>query len=179
MFKNFKISNLKNVRVLCAMALLIALYAALYTLQIPLSPQLRITFTFIPLAVCGWLFGGAAAFFTGMLCDIVGFLLFPTGAYFPGFTLTTMLSGLVYGLFLYRRNGKSLFLNIVISKFLVTVFFNMGLNSLWISILYKKAFWVYLSGRIIKNIIMLPIEIVILFAVIQLLIRAGVQKMYK
>ena len=179
MFKNFKISNLKNLRVLCAMALLVALYAALYTLQIPLSPQLRITFTFIPLAVCGWLFGGAAALLTGMLCDILSFLLFPTGAYFPGFTLTAMLSGLVYGLFLYKKSGKALFTNIIISKLIVTVFFNIGLNSLWISILYKKAFWVYLSGRIVKNIIMLPIEIVILFAVIELLIRSGVQKMYK
>ena len=179
MFKNFKFSNLKKIRVLCAMALLVALYTALYTLQIPLSPQLRITFTFIPLAVCGWLFGGAAALLTGMICDIVGFLFFPTGAYFPGFTLTTMLSGLIYGLFLYKKNGKNLLTNIVISKLIVTVFFNMGLNSLWISILYKKAFWVYLSGRIIKNIIMLPIEIVILFAVIELLIRSGVQKMYK
>ncbi|MBR4723870.1 MAG: folate family ECF transporter S component [Clostridia bacterium] len=179
MFKNFKISNLKNIRVLCATALLVALYVALYTLQIPLSPQLRITFTFIPLAVCGWLFGGAAALLTGMLCDVLAFLFFPTGAYFPGFTLTTMLSGLVYGMFLYKKTGKSLFVNIIIAKIIVTVFFNIVLNSLWISILYKKAFWFYLSGRIIKNIAMLPVEILILFGVIELLTHSGVQKMYK
>lgn len=179
MFKNLKMSNLKNLRVLCAMALLVALYAALYMLQIPISTQLRVTFTFIPLAVCGWLFGGIPALLVGAVSDIVSFLLFPTGAYFFGFTVTSMLSGLVYGLFLCGKSGKSLFWSIVISKIIVTVFFNIGLNSVWISMLYNKAFFAFLTGRIVKNILLLPIEIPLLFAVLELLKRSGIQKMYK
>ena len=47
-----------------------------------------------------------AKFFTGVV--LVGALLFPTGAFFPGFTLTAACTGLLYGLCLYRRDRSLL-----------------------------------------------------------------------
>lgn len=181
MFKNFKDSakNLKNLRVLCATALLCALYVALYAVKLPLGEQLRITFTFVPVALAGWLFGIVPAVCVGALGDILGCTLFPQGAYFFGYTLTSMLSGLIFGAFLYKREPKKLIWYVIISKLLVSLLLNVGLNSYWATFFVPKSFFVIAWGKLIKNALMLPVEIIVLFAVIEGLKRAGVQKMYK
>ena len=33
--------------------------------------------------------------------DILGMMIFPSGSYFPGFTLTAFLTGVIYGVVLY------------------------------------------------------------------------------
>lgn len=181
MFKNFAESakSLKNLRVLCATALLSALYVALYAVKIPLGEQLRITFTFVPIALAGWLFGIFPAIIVGALGDILGCYLFPQGAYFFGYTVTAMLTGLIFGLFLYKKDSKNLIWYVIISKFLVSLLLNVGLNSYWATFFVPKSVFVIMSGKLIKNAIMLPVEIIVLFAVIEGLKRAGVQKMYK
>ena len=181
MFKNFLESakSIKNLRVLCATALLSALYVALYAVKIPLGEQLRITFTFVPVALAGWLFGIVPAVIVGAVGDILGCTLFPQGAYFFGYTLTSMLSGLIFGLFLYKREGKKLILYVIIAKFLVSLLLNVGLNSYWATFFVPKSFFVIAGGKLIKNALMLPVEIIVLYAVIEGLKRAGVQKMYK
>jgi ECF transporter S component (folate family) len=181
MFKNLSESakNIKNLRVLCATALLSALYVALYSVKIPLGEQLRITFTFVPVALAGWLFGIVPAIIVGALGDILGCLLFPQGAYFFGYTLTSMLSGLVFGLFLYKRSSKEMILYVIISKLLVSLVLNTGLNSYWATFFVSKSVFVIMWGKLIKNIIMLPVEILVLIAVIEGLRHSGVQKMYK
>ena len=42
---------------------------------------------------------------------------------------------------------------------------NLLLTPLWLSILYKNAFIVLFAARIVKNVIMLPIETAILYVV--------------
>ena len=181
MFKNFLESakSIKNLRVLCASALLSALYVALYAVKIPLGEQLRITFTFIPIAIAGWLFGIVPAVIVGAIGDILGCLLFPQGAYFWGYTLTAMLTGLVFGIFLYKKDTKGTLWAVILSKFLVSLLLNIGLNSYWATFFVPTSYLLIAYGKLIKNAIMLPIEIVVLFAVIEALRYAGVQKMYK
>ena len=181
MFKNFLDSakSIKNLRVLCATALLSALYVAIYAVKIPLGDQLRITFTFVPVALAGWLFGIVPAVIVGALGDFLGCHIFPQGAYFWGFTVTSMLSGLIFGLFLYKKDGKNLIWYVILSKFLVSLLLNIGLNSYWATFFVPKSFFVIMWGKVIKNALMLPVEVIVLFAVIEGLKRAGVQKMYK
>jgi len=40
------------------------------------------------------------------LGDLIGAILFPFGAYFPGFTLSAIISGFIYGIFLYDKNNN-------------------------------------------------------------------------
>ena len=171
--------NIKNLKVLCASALLSALYVALYAVKIPLGEQLRITFTFVPIAIAGWLFGIFPAMLVGAVGDIIGCFLFPQGAYFWGYTVTALLTGLIFGLFLYKREGKSIIWFVIISKLLVSLLLNVGLNSYWATFFIEKSFFVIMSGKLVKNAIMLPVEILVLFAVIEGISRAGIQKMYK
>ena len=48
-------------------------------------------------------------------------------------------------------------------KYIANVFINILLNTVWLSILYGKAFSVLVVPRITKNLIALPIEVIILF----------------
>lgn len=181
MFKNFLDSakNIKDLRKLCAMALLIAVYFALYAVKIPINDQLRITFTFLPVAIAGWLFGIVPAMLVSGIGDFVGCILFPQGAYFYGYTITAVLTGFVFGLFLYKAEGKQVILKVIISKLIITLLLNIGLNSYWATFFVPKSFWIIMSGKVIKNLAMLPIEIILLFGLIKALSGAKIQKMYK
>lgn len=178
---NFLISakSLKNTRVLCSSAILAALFVVLYSIKLQLAPELRITFTFIPLAVAGWLFGPLPAMLVGLIGDVIGCLLFPAGAYFPGFTLSQVLGGFIFGIFLYKKDRQKLFLPVILSKTTISLFLNVALNSIWLSMLYGKAWTIYALSHIVKNIIALPIEVVILIFIIKLLSSRGIEKMYK
>ena len=184
MFKNLKKSakSLKDTRVLCTSAIMAALYVVLYAVKIPLTPDdsLRITFTFIPLALSGWLFGPVPAAIVGFVGDIAGFLLSPSkGPYFPGFTLSSILTGFLFGLILYKANSKNCILKAILSKTCVSAFVNVFLNSLWLSFLYEKAWVIYAGSHLVKNLILLPLEIVILIIIIKLLSSRNIEKMYK
>ncbi len=170
-------NNLKDTRVLCASAILIAVYFALYAVKIPMAMDIRITFTFIPLALCGWLFGAIPAMLVGIIADIISALLMPQGPYFPGFTITAALSGLCFGLFLYEQ--KSFILRVILSKFIINILFNTFLNAFWLTFLYSKGYIIYLTEHFIKNILALPIEILLLIILLKLLTEHGLKKMYK
>lgn len=145
------------------MGLLIALDIILARFLSISTPFLKIGFGFLPAALSGMLFGPLWGGVTLALADIMGFMIFPQGSYFPGFTFTAFVSGTIYGLYLYKR--PKTILNIVLAILTVMLASNIGMNSLWLSILYHKAFIPLLVPRIIKNAIMLPIETVVIFAV--------------
>lgn len=173
MFKNFVNSSksLRNTRILAICSIMVAMYVVLDLFQLQLTPQLVISFSFIPIAITGWLFGMAPAMLVGGVSDILSFLVKPTGAFFPGFTLTAILTGAVFGAIMHGAKGKAIWLLSIISKTLVTVVLNIGLNTYWTSILSGKAYLVLLYGRIIKNAVMLPAEILVMALIISLLYR--------
>ena len=181
MFKNFiqSAKNFKSTKILCASAIMTAMYVALYAMKLQLTPQLRITFTFIPMALTGWLFGPVPAMAVGLCGDVIGAQVFPSGSFFPGFTVTAVLSGLIYGLCLYRTEGKWLLLRAAAAKFLVNMLMNTLLNAYWLSVITGKGYLVYLSSHFIKNISTLVFEVIVLYFIMKFLSSHGVTKMYK
>lgn len=176
----FKISakNLSQSLKLATMAMFVALYVVLYAVKIPITPESRISVTFIPVALCGYLLGPVPAMLVGGIGDVVAFFLFPSGAYFPGFTVSAILSGMVYGCLLYKSSGLSMRVRVVISKIIITVCINMILNTLWTAILYEKAFFVLLFSRVLKNLITMPFQIIITIIFIDIMSKCGVTKKY-
>ena len=106
----------------------------------------------------------------GASADIVGYIVNPAGGMlFPGFTVTALISGFFYGLLLNRehsKNGKLPIWRIVTAKTLDTVICNIILNTFCCSVLYSNTFIALLPARIIKNLIMLPIEVIVLIFVV-------------
>src|SRR6056297_2893260 len=70
-------------------------------LLIPIAgfPALKINFSAVPIILSGIMFGPVAGFMTGGVADVIGYLINPQGgAFFPGFTLSTALTGMIPGL---------------------------------------------------------------------------------
>lgn len=96
------------------------------------------------------------------LGDIIGALLFPVGAYFPGFTFTNIVTALTLALLL-RKNVK--ILNTSLAVFINKIVGSLILNPLWISILYRggiDAYPAYMVTRIPQAVIMLFVEIIVI-----------------
>ncbi|WP_315114318.1 folate family ECF transporter S component [uncultured Clostridium sp.] len=125
------------------------------------TPIIRISFGFLPLAMTGMLFGPVWGGVAGAVADLLGMAIFPKGAYFPGFTLSTALSGAIYGLFLYKKS-KNL-VNITLATAIVVIFVNLGLNSLWLSMITGKGLYALIIPRIIKNLIELPVRVFVIY----------------
>lgn len=79
-----------------AMVTCAALIAAAIVLSRFLSINawnLKIGFTFVPVFIAAYLYGPIGGAVVGGIADFIGAILFPIGAYFPGFTLTCVITG--------------------------------------------------------------------------------------
>lgn len=131
------------------------------------TPITKISFAFIPTMLCAIWLGPKWTVLLNVLGDVIGATLFPTGPYFIGYTISTAIAGLIYGLLLYKKENDSyteweFIARVVISVVLVSVITNMGLNTLWVSITTGKAFKVLFMTRIVKQLIMIPVHIVVI-----------------
>lgn len=174
--KDWKTSakNLKSVRYLALMAAFIALKIILSATYIPVSENLRIGISFLVVALEASIVGPVAGMVSGAVTDVLSFIVFPNGPFFPGYTLTAMMGELFYALLLYNR--EITVVRIVIAKILNNYIVNVGLGSLWSSMLYGNVYVVYFARSIIKNTIMLPIEVILLVVLFNLLGKILVRK---
>ena len=126
-----------TLRQLTVSALLIALDVVFSRVLAINTPLMKIGLGFAAVALSAMLYGPLWAALTAALGDLVGALLFPTGAYFPGFTATAALTGLIFGLFLYRREKSWLraFLAALCNCLLVTLL----LNTLMIAVFFRSS----------------------------------------
>ncbi|MBR6684609.1 MAG: folate family ECF transporter S component, partial [Firmicutes bacterium] len=95
-FRNLR--SVTTLSMLIAVALVLNLFAS-----IQITDSLRLGFGFIATAIMGMLYGPVCAALSAGLVDILQFFLKPMGEFFPGYTLTAMLGGLLYGFFLYKK----------------------------------------------------------------------------
>jgi ECF transporter S component (folate family) len=168
------------VRTMAYSALLIAMGVVLSMIKIPLSTITEITLTGLPIAVGGYLLGPWMGFVIGALIDVCGFLIAPKGAFFPGFTLSSGLVGLIYGLFLYRkywereaeagsllRSGKKgLVLRILLAHLIKTLGISLCLNCVWLAVFYSLDFSVVFFSSLPKEAVNFPIEVFLIYSLI-------------
>lgn len=132
------------------------------------TPLLTIGFSFVPIMLSAIILGWKYSTFITTISDIIGALLFPTGSYFFGFTITSFLTGLTYGLLLYNKNefkiDKKFIIKLIISTIIVTGLLNGGLNTIWLLIISKNATKFIIPIRIVKQLIMAPIKIFTILA---------------
>jgi len=131
------------------------------------TPLFRIGFGFLPTALCGIILGPIIGGISAVIADLVGFALNPTGTYFPGFTLSALLTGTIYGFFLYKK-PKTTF-RFLIPVTIVCLFINLILNTYWLSILLGNGFFALMPSRLLKEFIMIPIQFTLIKAVYQYL----------
>lgn len=130
------------------------------------TPIMKISFAFAPTMLCAFWLGPKWTLLLNVLGDLIGATLFPTGAFFVGYTVSTAVSALIYGCLLYQGffGKKWLAFRTILATILVAVIVNMGLNTLWTSITAGQAFWPLLGARIVKQFVMVPIHVVVFLA---------------
>ena len=160
-------------------AMLLALQVILGTfLEIPF-PQKQFNLGFVPIAVAGALLGWPYALAVGSLGDIIGIILKPNGPFFPGFSLTGALVGIICGLILYRK--KPSIVRVVILVSFVFGIIYLFLNSYWLYFMnsntwrelvkitsepISKTYWGWVSWRFRAYPIEVPVNIALVYYVL-------------
>lgn len=165
--------ELQSLRVLAFAALLVAVRIVMSALFIPVGENLRVYFSFFFTALGSAVCGPAVAILSGFIADILGYIVSPTGVFFPGYTLSSMLGGLVYALFLYR--ARISVLRIALSKLCVNLFVNMFLGSVWSAVQFGKGYYYYLAKSAVKNVSLLPFEVIFLTLFLQMAVPTAVR----
>ena len=147
---------------------ILAQFAVLVAMEIVLSRflsintwSLKIGFAFVPVAVAGMLYGPVQAGIIAAAADLIGAMLFPSGPFFPGFTLTAFLGGVAYGLALHKKRGPLRIIAVVCVRELLL---SLLLNTLWICILSSTDFFATLIAgvRMFQCFGMIPVQFVVI-----------------
>lgn len=151
---------MNKTRVLVFMALFISLEVVLTRFFSIQTPIVRIGFGFLPVALSSIMLGPIIGGITAAVADVVRMFAFPSGfPYFPGFTFSALASGMIYGLFLYKK-PKTL-LRIALAVLTVTVVVDLGLNTLWLTVFMGNAMSAF-AVRLVKSLIMFPIQVALI-----------------
>lgn len=152
------------------MGLMIALEIVLSKLVSINISFLRIGFGFLPIVILAILYGPVWAGIGYAIGDLIGAFVFPTGAFFPGFTATALLTGLIYGWVLYRREISVW--RALTASVLVCVICNLLLNTFWLTFIIGKGFNVLLASRAIKELVAIPVMTLLILVMDRTVIKA-------
>ena len=161
-----KYSKLKTI---CFSAMLIAIEVVLNRFLSINTLGLKIGFSFVPIVIAALLFGGVRAGVIYGLADLIGALLFPIGSYHPGFTVSAFLMGMIYGLFLYKREKLGLFKNILPPVLINCIVLGLFVNTAWVSWLYSsKSYWGWFIYRLPEYALLIPVSVALIPALFKL-----------
>lgn len=166
-----------KIRTITAAAMFGAISVVLGYFSIEVGSFLKIGFSTIANQFVYYLFGPVVGGVFGGALDILKYLIKPTGAFFPGFTLGAMVGGVIYGSILYKRPIS--LLRVLAAEFTASVVCNMLLGTLWLSILYGKGFMALLPMRVVKNLIQFPLNALLFYSIGKTLEAAGVFRVLK
>jgi len=166
-----------KVRTVTTMAMFAAVSVVLGYFTIQIGDYIKIGFSSISNQFVHYLFGPVVGAVFGGALDILKYLIKPTGGFFPGFTVGAMVAGVIYGCFFYKRPLR--LWRVFAAELTVSVICNMLLGTLWLSMLYGKGFLVLLPMRVVKNLIMWPINSVLFYSIGRTLEAAGVFRLIK
>ena len=171
-----------SARYISISAMLVALCVVLDRLS-AMNEFIKVGLGFVPVVIAAILYGPATSALVYGLADFIAANLFPKGAYFPGFTLSAILMGLIYGLFLYewkRDAVKTTCSDSVVKKVLRYIWrvvmptilnsaVGMFLTTYWITILSgKNTYFANFQLRLPQYAIFIPLNLILIPALIHL-----------
>lgn len=168
--------SMGSLRLLIFAALTVAMARALSLIpSIPIGPT-RFSFGFLARALCSLVCGPVMGMSVGFVEDILGYALQPEGAFFFGYTISTMAGMLVYGLCFYR--ARITVARLVAANLLVNLFVNALMGSVWNMMLYQSPYWAFFWPSLGKNLVTVIPKVVLMYvcyqAVLPILQRMGI-----
>lgn len=166
-------SKLKNTKTLTTCAMLLALAVVLGFLKIPITNIIEIRFGSLPIAIAGSLYGPGIAAIIATASDLLAYLVKPTGPFFPGFTISAIMTAVIFGLVLRRKNQDVTIARIILAEVLHTLVVGLLINSYNLFMIYGNpatglsGYLAVLSSRVVKELVMLPVNIILLTMVLK------------
>ena len=148
-----------NVRLLTQLAMFIAMQFVLSKVMSISADNIRIGFGFIPMAVCGALYGPWITMLAYVVADILGGLII-YGNVNPFITVSYAVVGFGYGLFLHRPGAK-LFPHAVCAA-TVSMLCAAFLTTWALSFMYQTSFWAQFGMRTVQVILNYAFELVLI-----------------
>ena len=161
--------EVRDLRKLLFSALMIALCIVLAQVpSVPLFGGAKVTWGFLARSVCALVCGPLLGLVFGFVEDILGFILQPTGDFFPGYTLSTMAGVLVYALCFYR--ARITVLRIVLANLVVNLLVNALMGSLWNLMLRGGVYWGWFLPSLGKNLVTVLPKTLVIYVLFQALL---------
>lgn len=165
-----------SIRTLTYLALLIALEVVLNRFCSINTPVLKIGFSFVPIVAAAYLFGPLHAAAVYALADLAGALLFPIGAYHPGFTFSAALMGLSWGVFLHtlrrrlpEERGVRAFLTVLCPALINNVAVGLLLNTFWLTMIVGgKTYGGLVLYRIPEYAVLIVLQVILTPVIIKM-----------
>ena len=167
-------SFLSKTKHLATISMILGLLLISKMIKIPTGfSNLGFTFGFLFFSIIGLIYGPFAGLLIGLLSDILGYFLFDTSGYAFNFlyVLQAMVSGLLCGLFLYKK--KITFLRLFTLRLFVGLICNVLIGTIAQAVVanftYEQAI-TYMSIAVIpKNIIFLMPQSILLYLLFKLI----------
>ena len=157
-----------NTKKLITLSVLVAMDVVLTRFLSINAWNTRIGFGFVPMVIAAMMYGMLPAGIVAALADFIGAILFPTGPYFPGFTFSVFLMGIVFGFFLHKdRSFWRVVVSVLITQFVISLF----LTTYWISFLYGANYKALLATRVVQSAIISAAQIIVIPLMAQLVKR--------
>lgn len=174
MVKQFKDSykELKKLRTIVITALLIAIGIVLGQFSIQVTESTKIGISFIATQMTANLFGPVVGGIMGGVADVLKFMIKPTGPFLIGYTISAILGPMIYGVMLYKK--PSTLWRILLSKTVVAILINLFLGTFWTHHYFGAAFWAVIPGKLLQQVIQVPIQSIIYYLVMKALKEAKV-----
>lgn len=182
--KLFRMSldELKDLRAVIVTGLLIAVSMVIESFTIQLGFA-KINFAFLAIAAIGMLYGPSVSLIAGAMCDVLGYMVAPDGGFLPLYTLIGAVQGLLYGLIAYRRISNKtgrpfdmeMMVRLIAARVVDVVFINLICNTaanFHYGFLRDKTVGAAIAARVVKNLLELPIDIVLITVVLTAVLKA-------
>ena len=150
----FSTKMLATLSILVAMEVIIARFGTIRPTE-----SIKISLDFIPIVIAAVLYGPAPAVIMSILADVLGAFLFPVGPFFPGFTLTAAVTGLIYGLLLHKSQSMPRVVCAVVLQQLVC---SMVINTFWLHVLYGLPYLPTMAARLVQCAVVTAMQIVVI-----------------
>lgn len=169
----------KRVTSITVAAMMMALNTLLGYFKIILIPKiLTISFASLAVASCAMVCGPLLSACMAAVADVIKYVVRPDGPFFIGFTVNEFLTGFIYGLFFYKCTKVSLG-RCICARLIIVLLINLFLTPLWLYVMYGNAFWAMVSARLLKNVLMFPIDAALLYLVLTTTSKVMKQKAYQ
>lgn len=169
--------ELKNTKSLVFASFIVVLRIVVKAFKIPLAAGLSLTFDCYVNSLGSLIYGPVVGLCVGAVSDTLGYLIFPSGTYFFPFIFVEMMSSFIFGLFFWKKEISVQ--RVLAAKFTVNLVCNIILTSLFMKWMYvmlgdakATTYSIINLVRIVKNLVLFPVESVLIVLVLAAFIPA-------